>query len=403
MKFTKGLLREGKKIILDPVEVNKTGVGNGNSPVIGRLIRSIYGTRQDAINSYQRFDDTLRTIALTRSEIEAGVYVCGKLILLIWMDDILLRGSAIDLESARKQLKEQLNKMDMGGTKDGTFLGMTVRRDRNKKSIYLGQGGYIGKVWERFGMRGANGVSMPMESGAKFLKQKPDEKKADQKLNQELVRSLNYTAVATWADSSFTIGLLGRFAFNPSADHFAGAKRVLQYLKKTKGLQLHPGAHQIETVPQTIYVDSDFAGNCRETKSTSGIVINDRYGVDVAWKSTKLPITAKSTADSENIAPAMAMEYMWIGDLEKELYHNSNQDPIPDYNNNKACITNAKKGEHQPPNRHVFVRYNWSRDMTRLGEATLSHLPSPQMPADGLMKGLDREKHNLSLCYLGMQ
>ena len=371
--------------------------------MIGRLIRSIYGTRQAAINWYKRFDDILRMLGFTRSEIEAGIYARGKLILLIWVDDILLIGSAIDVELARKQLKKKLNINDMGAIKDGTFLGMTVRRDRSKRSIYLGQGGYIGKVLERFGIRGANGVSTPMESGVKFSKRKPDEGKADQKLYQELVRSLNYAAVATRADISFTVGLLGPFASNLSADHFTGARRVLRYLKKTKRLELHLGAHQVEIAPLSIYANADFAGDHTELKSTSGMVIEDRYGAVVAWKSTKQPITAKSTADAEYIALAMAMEYMWIGNLEKSFHHDSYHDPIPVYNDNEACIANVKKGKHQPPNRHVCVRYNWIRDMVRLGEATFSQLPSTQMPADGLTKGLDREKHNLFLCYLGMQ
>lgn len=43
------------------------------------------------------------------------------------------------------------------------------------------------------------------------------------------------------------------------------------------------------------------------------------------------------------------------------------------------------------------------KDIVSFGEATVSHLPSTQMPVDGLTKGLDREKHNLFLCYLGLQ
>ena len=390
IKFPKGLWREGNKIILDLGEVHRTGVGNRISPAIGRLIRSIYGTRQAAINWYERFDDILRTLGFTRSEIEASVYSRGKLILLIWVDDILLIGSVFYIESARKQLKKKLNIKGMWAIKGGTFFRMTVGSDRSKSSIYLGQGGYVGKVLERFGMRGANRVSTTMESRAKFYKRKPDEEKAYQKLYQELVGSLNYAAVATRANISFTIGLLGRFASALSADHLTGAKRVLRYLKRTKGLELHLGAHQVEITPLSIYADADFAGDRTELKSTSGMVMKDHYGAVVAWKSTKPPISAKSTADAEYIALAMPMEYMSIGNLEKLFHHESNHDPIPVYNDNEACIANVKKGEHQPPNRHVCVRSTWIRDMVRLCEATLTHLLSTQMPADGLRTGLDR-------------
>ena len=45
-------------------------------------------------------------------------------------------------------------------------------------------------------------------------------------------------AVATWADVSYTVGLLGRFASNPSAGHWDGTKRLLQYLRGTTEKEL---------------------------------------------------------------------------------------------------------------------------------------------------------------------
>src|SRR5437588_5945620 len=50
ISFPEGLRREGDRIILDPGEFN--GV-RGKPRAIGRLRRSIYGTRQAAINWYK--------------------------------------------------------------------------------------------------------------------------------------------------------------------------------------------------------------------------------------------------------------------------------------------------------------------------------------------------------------
>ena len=148
-------------------------------------------------------------MGFTRSAVEAGVYDRRQLILLIWVDDILLLGSKQDVDTAAKELKKELNIKDMGEIREGTFLGMTIRRQRNQGKIYLGQGGYIKKILERCGMGKANGVHTPIESGVRFTKRQKDEEKADQKAYQELIGSVNYAAVATHADISYAVGLLG--------------------------------------------------------------------------------------------------------------------------------------------------------------------------------------------------
>ena len=200
------------------------------------------------------------------------------------------------------------------------------------------------------------------------------------------------------------MGVLGRFSSDPCVEHYNGAKRVLRYLRKTatSTIELCLGI-QGNGQSFTIYADADFAGDPVEMRSTSGMVIRDRYGATVAWKSTKQPVTAKSTADAEFIATAMAMEWMWLGKLENEYHGNKEYRTIPVYNDNEACIANVNRGDYQPPSRHVGVRYYWIRDMVRLGEATVSYMPSTQMPADGLTKGLDRVKHEIFIGFIGLK
>ena len=136
-----------------------------------------------------------------------------------------------------------------------------------------------------------------------------------------------------------------------------GAKRLLQYLRKTRGLELSLG-RQSGRIGTPIYADADFAGDRSGWRSTSRMVVKDRYGATVAWKSTKQPLTARSTADAEYIATAMAMEHMWIADLEVELHHEVSRAPVPVYNDNEACIVNLERNEHQPDNHHIGVRYS---------------------------------------------
>ena len=153
ISFPKGLVCEGNSIILNPGEF----INGSREPAIGRLIRSIYGTRQAAVNWYKCFDEFLIRLGFTRLNDEASIYMCKRLILLIWVDDILAIGTKKDVDEIARDLKKELNIKDMGELKEGTFLGMTVRRRRNEKRIYLGQRGYINKILEKFGMGKANG------------------------------------------------------------------------------------------------------------------------------------------------------------------------------------------------------------------------------------------------------
>ena len=286
ISFLKGLVREGNKIVLDQGEfVHAQGnfVSKHREPAIGRLIRSIYGTRQAAINWYKPFDEILMRLGFTRSSVEAGIYMRGTLILLIWVDDILSIGEKTDVEKIGREIKKELNIKDLGDLKEGTFLGMTVRWERDKRRIYLGQGGYIKKILERFGMGEANGVLTPIEGGMKFEKRKTDETKTDKQRYQELVGSANYAAVATRADIAYTVGLLGRFASDPSAMHHHSAKRLLRYLKETASLEICLGNRE-NSGQFTIYADADYAGDQIEKRSTSGVVAKDRNGATVAWK-----------------------------------------------------------------------------------------------------------------------
>ena len=58
----------------------------------------------------------------------------------------------------------------------------------------------------------------------------------------------------------------------------------------------------------TVYADTDFAGKIDGMKSTSGFVIMDSYGALVNWRSVKQRTVAKSTADAEFNATALAAE-----------------------------------------------------------------------------------------------
>jgi hypothetical protein len=372
-----------------------------NSPrVIVRLLKSLYGLRQSALNWYATLHQFLLKNGFSPSTVEPGVYFqqpqTGRktgFTIIVWVDDILLIGKRPEINAMKSKISSRFKVKDLGPISH--FLGMRVTRNRENRTVYIDQKSYVQQIIERFRMDSATPVSTPVDRSIIMKKRKDSDPSTSQLQYQEAVGSINYAAIVTRPDISFAAGMLGRYSANPSKVHWEAVKRVLKYLKKILhyGLELGGGierdSNQLEA-----YGDADFAGDRDELKSTTGFVAIDRHGSVVAWNSTKQKITAKSTADAEFTATAFAIEEaVWLQKLEAEFHGNLTEKPVTIYNDNTACIANLTKNEYSPPNRHVGVRYWWIRDVLRLGEANIKHVDTSRMKADGLTKGLDKIKH----------
>ena len=241
-----------------------------------------------------------------------------------------------------------------------------------------------------------------IREGRDILGNYSGEKEADQKEYQEIVGSLNYATIATRPDISFPLGVLGRYASNPAKRHMVMARRVMRYLSRTVGYWLNLGIREGVKEPYktfALYTDSDFAGNPNSLKSTTGMVVRDRYGAIIAWQSKKQSITAKSTTDAEYIASATSIdEGVWMHKLDHELHQSSpltqhfpNQRPmeresLPVYSDNQANVKNTNIGEHQTLSKTVGVKFHWIKDQVRDGTITITYIPTTEIIADGFTK-----------------
>ena len=93
-----------------------------------------------------------------------------------------------------------------------------------------------------------------------------------------------YAQVCTRPDIAYIVGVLGRYLSNPGMDHWKATKRVMRYLKRTRGYMLtYRRSDQLEI---TGFFDSDFAGCQDSLKSTSGYIFMLAGGA-VSWRSVK--------------------------------------------------------------------------------------------------------------------
>lgn len=151
-----------------------------------------------------------------------------KLILIIWVDDIILAASSDNVMLDVKQILTQRFKMkDLGALKH--FLGIDFEQTDGR--IKMSQEKYVKKVLERFEMQDCKPRETPCEP-------KPDYTENAEKLKQsrqsrEAVGSLIYLATCTTPDISYVVSKLSQHFSEPTVEHWNTVKHVFRYLQGT--------------------------------------------------------------------------------------------------------------------------------------------------------------------------
>ena len=120
------------------------------------------------------------------------------------------------------------------------LLGVEIKRDQCTCTIMLSQKVYIDAICTWYCLQDARLATTPMEARAQLTDAGEDEPQSDYPY-KDLVRSLMYTAMATWLDIAFATSILGQFAQVPARVHWEATKRVVRYLKTTHEIELTYG------------------------------------------------------------------------------------------------------------------------------------------------------------------
>ncbi|KAI0992157.1 hypothetical protein K3495_g16029, partial [Podosphaera aphanis] len=204
---------------------------------VARLKRCIYGLKQSPREWYFRLTEYLKPFGFSSSLFDPCVLVhdSGKLIIAIYVDDIILFGEKGDLtEQTVNLLKSEFKVNDMGIL--NWLLGICI--EYSEIGISLSQTAYIEKILIRFAMQDCNPVSSPIDPNHRLMDAKEGENSVDLTIYQQIIGSIMYLVSGTRPDLAYTITHLSQFNTNPSQLHLNAAKRVLRYLKGTKNLKL---------------------------------------------------------------------------------------------------------------------------------------------------------------------
>ncbi|XP_055522385.1 uncharacterized protein LOC129716575 [Wyeomyia smithii] len=233
-------------------------------------------------------DDASKADQCLYTKIVSGL----RVYLLVNVDDILVAcQESSEIDRVTKALSAKFDITDLG--EPSFFLGLEIQRQNGKYSICLES--YIDKITARFGQQNAKTTNCPMDTGytSSIDTSSPF---PDNTAYRSLVGALLYVSVSARPDIAVSASILGRKVCAPTENDWVAAKRVLRYLKSTKGAKLQ------YTNNQGLYgfSDADWAGDSSTRRSTTGYAFLYSGGA-ISWGSRIQHNVTLSSMESEYV------------------------------------------------------------------------------------------------------
>lgn len=372
---------------------------NGEREKVYKLKKALYGLRQAPRAWYSRIEQFFQREGFQRCYCEYTLFVKAEgenvLIISLYVDDLIYTSNSKELlESFKVTMKKEFSMTDLGRMK--YFLGVEVMQD--EQGIFICQRKYARDMLKKFGMESSNGVRNPMVPGNKLTKD-GDGALVNPTAFKQLVGSLRYLT-ATRPDLIYSINLVSRYMERPTDQHMLAAKRILRYVQATIdfGVQYKRG----EEEELLGYVDSDYAGDEDDKKSTSGYAFMFG-GAAISWVSKKQPIVTLSTTEAEFVSAANgACQAIWLRNLLEEIGFSQTGKTVL-LCDNSSTIKLSKNPVLHGRSKHIHVRYHFLRELVNDGIIELKYCSTLEQLADIMTKAVsldvfEKLRRSLGVC-----
>ena len=390
--FLNGLLPPGETCYMEePAGFEEEGFEDW----VWELQKGLYGLKQGSRIWNQTMNDAMIGWGFTRLACEYCIYFRrsseGKIIFAaVHVDDFLsVASDKAENERFKAQLQEKWKISDLGEAK--FCVGIAIERDRAKRTVALSQTALIDRVITQFGLTDAHPILMPMDPNLKLSWNSVaptaavDLKRLEIIPYRALVGSLMYISIGTCPDISFAVQQLSQFLDCFNLTHWEAAKRVVRYLKGTRGLKLYLGGPVVANLCG--YTDSSFA-NCVDTrKSVSGYCFSLGSGL-VSWAARKQKTVSTSTCESEYVAASDASkEAVWLRRLLLGLLHPQVKATPLRCDNNGALVLTGDPSFHARV-KHIDIKYHYIRELVEANILKVDYVHTKSNIADVFTKPL---------------
>ena len=386
--------------------------------MVYRLHKAIYGLKQAARVWNDKINSTLVEMGFERLTSDYGIYVFKQgeskfisnklggisMFIVLYVDDINIIGNNMDaINKVKKRLRTKFDMTDAGEA--AFFLGIRIRRDRERQIMWLDQFKYIQDILKTFHLDDAKTRkthNTPFAANTHLIKNENPPENCDPNYRrhyQSIIGHLMYASLCTRPDISWAVNKLAQFNTNPDDNHLSAANHLLRYVKATQDFCLvYKGKSAYNIIG---YVDADWGDvNGSDRKSTTGNCYIIAGGA-VLWNSRKQTTVALSTLEAEYLATTDAMKQArWLQIFFDELQRPIGK-PILVYNDNQGSISFIKNPGNHQRTKHIDIRS--SRIREEVGNSfDLEHIATEQMTADILTKGLPYPLHAAHRDGLGL-
>ncbi|XP_050378264.1 uncharacterized mitochondrial protein AtMg00810-like [Argentina anserina] len=339
---------------------------------------------------------TWRKMWFKRSHGNSSMFVrngkMGRLIVLVYVDDLIIIGdSDSEIQALKKSLHSTFAIKDLGRLR--YFLG--IEMDQTPGQLFLNQRKYISDFLHEVGMQDTKIAHSPLPSNLNLDTE--SESLPDIAHYQRLVGKLIYLTI-TRPDITHAVRLVSQFMHSPHSYHLQLVKRILRYLKgsMTKGIFMKKHSH----FKHEGYTDLDWAGNVLDRKFTTGFC-TFVGGNLVTWKSKKQSVVARSSAEAEYRAMALAAcELIWLKTLLSDLGIIVST-PIILHCDNQAAMHIAANPVFHKKTKHIEVDCHFIRNQVQSKLLSTAYIKSSEQLADVFTKILPTTQFGHLLFKLG--
>ncbi|RVW32163.1 Retrovirus-related Pol polyprotein from transposon RE1 [Vitis vinifera] len=261
------------------------------------------------------------------------------------------------------------------------FLGIEIAQ--SSSGVVLSQRKYALDILEETGMLDCKPIDTPMDPNVKLVPGQ-GEPLGDPGRYRRLVGKLNYLTI-TRPDISFPVSVVSQFLQSPCDSHWDAVIRILRYIKSTPGQGvLYENRGHTQVVG---YTDADWAGSPTDRRSTSGYCVFIGGNL-ISWKSKKQDVVARSSAEAEYRAMALATcELIWLRHLLRELRFGKDEQ-MKLICDNQAALHIASNPVFHERTKHIEVDCHFIREKIASGCVATSFVNSNDQLADIFTKSL---------------
>jgi hypothetical protein len=158
---------------------------------------------------------------------------------------------------------------------------------------------------------------------------------------REAVSALNWAALSTCPDITFTVATVACFASNPGPVHWEAIKWIFHYLAGMRDLWLSYSESK-RTLEGYADADGSMAEDRRAITGYTFLV----DGSAVSWSSKRQEIVSLSTTESEYVvAMHGGKEVLWLRSLISEVFRTL-QEPTTLFSDNQAAIALTRNHQY---------------------------------------------------------